>query len=687
MKGYIAHTLLPIAALVLWTGCGKETKPTTDADAPAAYVGLTLENMDTTVSPREDFFLYSNGGYIKRESIPADQGRWGVFSKLGEDTDLRVRDLLQASADKKAAAGTIDQLIGDYYAAAMDTAKIEELGIKAVQPQLDEIAALQSTADMVPLIAKFHRQGIGALFGVWIDLDDKNSSRYIVNLYQGGMGMPEKGYYLKTDPASVQTREAYVAYLSKLLELGGDTPEAAKTSADKVLALETQMAKASMAMVEMRNPELTYHKTTLEVLQKDAPNLDWAAYFKGIGLPNPGEFNVAMPDFMKEISKMVKSVSLADWKTYLRVVVLRDMAPNMSSDFVNADFEFNDKTLGGAQALRVRWKRVVEGMNWSLGMAIGEKYVEQHFSPRAKEIALEMVDNILATMKDRLAELTWLSDSTRQKAIHKVSTILPKIGYPDKWRKWDGLKVGRDSYIANSLALRDFNFQYRLDKIGKPVDKSEWGMAPQIVNAYYNPSRNEIVFPAGILQPPFFHENADAALNYGAFGAVIGHELIHAFDDAGSQYDADGNLNMWWTAEDRKNFEARADLVRRQYDAYVVLDSLHVNGQLTLGENIADIFGLRMSYYAWKRSLKGKESTENIQGFTPDQRFFLAFGQVWSGMMRDEFLRTMIATNPHSPGQFRVQGPLSNLVEFYGAFGVKEGDAMWRPDSLRADIW
>lgn len=686
MKGYIATTVLALTATSLvWTGCGPKDEG--GKQEPAAHKGLPVENMDTTVSPRTDFFHYANGTYIKKTEIPADQSRWGSFSELREKTDANVRKLIEEAGEKGGEPGSPAQLIGDYYRTAMDTAKIEQAGLAAVQPLLDEVAAITDAASMSSLLGRLHRRGIDAGFGVWIDLDEKKSSQTIFQIYQGGTGLPEKNYYISPDPANVKIREQYVSYLTRLLELAGEAKEDAATNANKVLAFETSLAKAGLFMVEMRDPQKTYHKMTIDDLSKSAPNLDWKAYFAAVGLANPDSFNVGVPAFMTELSKQAKAMPIADWKTYLRVCVLRDLSSHLPASFVQNDFEFYEKVLGGSEQIRPRWKRVVEGMNYSFNMAIGQLYVERHFSPEAKKIALGMVDQILATMKERIAELTWMSEATRQKAIHKVSTILPKIGYPDEWRKWDGLKIGRDSHIANVLSVREFNFQYRLDKIGKPVDKGEWGMAPQIVNAYYNPTRNEIVFPAGILQAPFFDEKAEPVLNYGGFGAVIGHELIHAFDDAGSQYDADGNLNMWWSEEDRKNFEQRADVVRRQYDAYVVLDSLHVNGSLTLGENIADIFGVRMSYYAWKRSLKGQPAPVKAQGFTPEQRFFIAFGQIWAGKDRDEALRTQVATNPHSPSQFRVIGPLSNLVEFYEAFGVKDGDAMYRQDSLRANIW
>lgn len=687
MKHIYKYTFASLlSASIVMTGCGGNKEGKTEP-ADDALHGINLGHMDTATSPRQDFFVFANGKYLETTEIPSDQSRWGVFSELGESTDKNVRALIEEVAEKGGEQGSIDQKIADYYRAAMDTVAIEAAGIKPIQPLLDEIEGLKSTADMAPMLAGFHRKGVGSAFAVWIDVDEKNSKAYIPSFYQGGMGLPERDYYFKKDSSAQKIRDAYVVYLEKLLTISGQDQATAQKNAKMVLAFETEMATASMPMVEMRNPDNTYHKMAVTDFAKQNAGFPWAVYMEKVGMKAVDSINVATPKFFTAVSKMAASRSLADWKTYLRAAVMRDMATALHKEAVMADFEFNDKTMGGAQEIKPRWKRVVSGMNYQLGMAIGQKYVEKHFSPKAKEIALEMVDNILETMKVRLAGLEWMSDETRKKAIHKVETILPKIGYPDKWRDYSGLTITKESLVQNSFAVNEFNFQYRLDKLGKPVDKTEWGMSPQVVNAYYNPTKNEIVFPAGILQPPFFDEKASPEFNYGGFGAVIGHELIHAFDDAGSMYDAEGNLNMWWTPEDRANFEKRADLVRRQYDAYTVLDGLHVNGQLTLGENIADIFGLQMSYDAWKSSLKGKEAPGKENGYSAEQRFFIAYGQIWAGKLRDDYLRQMLQTDPHSPGMFRVHGSLSNFPDFYQAFGVKEGDGMWRPDSARADIW
>ncbi len=673
---------------LLLAGCQK-TAPTTGggADSLQEYHGLSLDNRDTTVSPSDDFYRYANGGYIKRTTIPAEESRWGSFAELTEKNVVRLNDIMAECSKAGAAKGSIEQKIGDYYKTAMDSTAIEALGVKAIQEDLDKIEALKTVAEMAPLVASMHRRGMGPLFGCYVDQDAKDSKRYILNLGQGGTGLPEKDYYFSKDADKEEIRTAYVAFLSKLLVLSGEKQEVADGHAAKCMEMETKMAGASMAMVELRDPDANYHLMQIEGLSKAAPQFDWKGYFAGIGLANPGDFNVGQPKFFEGMSQLLKSYSLDDWKVYLKVNLLNGAASDLNNDFVMANFDFYDKKLSGTEKIKVRWKRVVEGANWGLGFALGQKYTEKYFSANAKKIALGMVDNILAVMKDRLSKLEWMSDSTKQLAIHKVETILPKIGYPDTWRDYSKLEIGGESYLKNAMALREFGYQYRLDKIGKPVDRGEWGMPPQIVNAYYNPSKNEIVFPAGILQPPFFDEHVDAAMNYGGFGAVIGHELIHAFDDEGSKFDAEGNLKKWWNDADRSNFEARAAVVKTQYDEYVVADSLHINGQLTLGENIADIHGLQMSYWAWKRSLEGKPAPAKQDGYTPEQRFFVAYGQIWSSIMRPEFLRLMVATNPHSPAEYRVIGTLSSFPEFYAAFGVKEGDRMFRAPEKRSAIW
>ncbi|HHG85391.1 MAG TPA: M13 family peptidase [Bacteroidetes bacterium] len=683
---------LLLASFLILTGWACKTDKTKSSPADAVQLvegshGLHLENMDSSFSPREDFFHYANGGWINSHDIPAEESSWGVFRELREGTDIKVHEILKNCSADKADKSPIEQMIGDYYAAAMDSAAIEMAGLSPIQMERDMIDGLQSKDGLAKVLAHFHRHGISGCFDFWVDLDDKNSTKMVPKLYQGGTGLPDRDYYLDDSPRRVAIRKAYVTYIETSFGLTGDDEVTAAAKAKTVMRVETALAKASMGILDRRDPDKTYHKMDLAGLEALMPNFNWQMYFSEIGLPEPGDMVVGMPDFMSALSGMIDSYSLADWKVYLHWSLLRSLAAYLPQAYVMANFEFSGKTLSGTEEIRPRWQRVVADANHALGMAIGKKYADTYFSANAKQVALDMVGNILEEMKNRLSKLEWMSPETREQAIHKVSKIMPKIGYPDKWRDYSGMKVGRESYLRNGMNATAFNFQYRLDKVGKPVDKTEWGLPPQVVNAYYNPTQNEIVFPAGILQAPFFDEHVDMALNYGGFGAVIGHELIHAFDDQGSKFDADGNLKNWWTDADRENFEARTQKVVNQYNAYKVLDSLPINGRLTLGENIADIDGLRISFAAWQHSLSRLEADPMKDGFSREQRFFINYGQIWSSKMRAEAMRMQIATNPHSPAQYRVIGSTSNLPAFYAAFGIKEGDAMYRPDSLRMQIW
>jgi putative endopeptidase len=677
-----------LAAVLLMNACRNSTPVNrSDETGMKVYHGLLLANMDTTVSPREDFFRYANGDYLQRTQIPAEEGRWGTFSELYDINNLRLKAIMEECGRQGAAKGSIEQKIGDYFKTAMDSLAIEQLGVHAVKGDLDKIAAIKTAAETMPLIAAMHRRGMKPMFGTFVHQDAKNSARYILNFYQGGTGLPERDYYFSTSQDKEHIRKQYLAYVARLLVLSGEVAGTADAQAAKYLEMETRLAEKSMGKVELRDPDANYHLMRMDDLKRLVPQMDWNAYFTAIGISDPGEFKVGQPEFFKNLGVLVADYPIEDWKCYLKVQLLMGTAGRLSNDFVVANFDFYERTLKGAEKMRVRWKRIVRAANDDLGFALGQKYTEKHFSPNAKKIALEMVDNILAVMIDRLAKLEWMGDSTRRRAIHKVETIIPKIGYPDKWRDYSKVEIVPDNYLRNVHALRESEFQYHLDKMGKPVDKTEWDMPPQIVNAYYNSSMNEIVFPAGILQQPFFDKHVDAAMNYGAFGAVVGHELIHAFDDQGSKYDADGNLRSWWTEEDRKRFEALAAVVRDQYSAYQVADSLFINGQLTLGENIADIHGLQMSYWAWKRLLERKEPPKPQDGFTPDQRFFIAYAQIYRSLIRPEYLRLTVATDPHSPPEYRVLGALSSFSVFHDAFGVKEGDRMFREEAQRSAIW
>jgi len=677
--------LAMIGTAFFW-GC---EKPATGEDhegehaTQEAHHGIRVDYMDTTVSPRENFYLFANGGYINKTEIPAEESRWGVFNELRDEADLRVRKILEEAGENTGDAGSLKEKIGLFYQSGMDTESIGKAGLSALDDEMAMIDGIQSLEDLFATIGTFHSHSLYPGFVAYVGQDAKNSERFIMNLVQGGMGLPDRDYYLLDDGDKVEIREAYMEYLANLFALMGS--ESPADQASLVMNMETDMAKSAMTRLERRDPYKTYNLMTLGDLQKVA-DLPWEAYFKSIGLADPGEFNVGQVDFFKKLKTNSQEYSLDNWKTYLRLSIVRSNAAYLSDDLVDANFAFYGKTLEGKEENKERSKRIVEHTNGALGMGIGQLYVERHFSPKAKEMALDMVDNILAIMKERLSTLEWMGEETRAQAINKLNTILPKIGYPDEWRDYSGMEIKDQPYVKNIMAARAFNFRYRLDKIGKPVDKNEWGMSPQTVNAYYNPSKNEIVFPAGILQAPFFDEKVDPALNYGGFGAVIGHELTHAFDDQGSKFDADGNLENWWTEEDLVNFKSRSELVAKQYSEYVVLDSIHVNGQLTLGENIADIDGLRISYYAWKRSLDGKNA-EDKDGYTAEQRFFINYGQLWSSLMRPEALKLMVNTNPHSPAKWRVNGSTSSLTEFYEAFGIVEGDAMYRAPEDRMSIW
>lgn len=679
------YILLGLVGLIGLSGCKPENADTTDGGSDDEVVrGIRYDYMDTTVSPRENFFLFTNGGYLKSKEIPAEESRWGKFNELRDESEARVNAILQdASAKEGADPASLEYKIGTYYRNGMDSAAVQEAGMEPLKPFLEEINAIANLDELMTMLGKMHRRGAYAAFSFWVGQDSKNSEQYIVNLSQGGLGLPDRDYYLSEAEDRKEIREKYLAFVTKTFELMEE--EDAEAKAETVLAFETALAKASLDRVSRRDPNKTYHKMTVAELE-DIAGLPWQSYFKAVGLENLEELNVAIPDFVAALEDRTKDYSLEEWKTYMRLATVRNIAGALSRPFVENSFDFYGKALEGTEQMKPRWKRVTSSTNGALGMGIGELYVERHFSSRAREIALEMVENILAVMKDRVSDLEWMSPETRTQALNKLNTILPKIGYPDKFRDFSGMEIKDQAFVLNVYASREFNFQYRLDKLGKPVDKTEWGITPQTVNAYYNPSKNEIVFPAGILQAPFFDENVEMELNYGGFGAVIGHELIHAFDDQGSKYDAQGNLANWWTDEDRENFEGRAEMVIQQYGEYKVLDTLHLNGQLTLGENIADIDGLRISYYAWKRSLDGKEVADK-DGYTAEQRFFINYGQIWSSIVRDEYLRLMVATDPHSPPQWRVNGSTSSLPEFYEAFGVEEGDPMFRPEEKRMSIW
>ncbi|MEJ2505246.1 MAG: M13 family metallopeptidase [Ignavibacteriaceae bacterium] len=649
--------------------------------------GFDRSNMDTTVSPAVDFYQYVNGTWVKNNPVPDEYSIWATFTQLAEENYKVLKNILEtAAANKNAEQGSNEQKIGDFYYTGMDTVQIEKDGYNPIKPDLKKISDINSIDDLYDVIAELHRKGVSALFNFYGDADAKNSEMTIAQLSQGGLGLPDRDYYTNDDTRSKEIRDRYIDHVSKMLMLIGQDSVTAGKNAQTIMNIETRLAKASLTRVERRDPNKTYNKTDLKNLAEANPGFEWKSYFKLVGLPDPGDINVEEPDFFKEVSAMMSDVSLDDWKTYLTWKVVDEAAAFLSSDFENQNFEFFGKFLRGSKVLSERWKRVMRNINRGLGEALGELYVKETFPPEAKEKANKIVMNLLEAMGERIKALDWMSDSTKQMALKKLSTFTVKIGYPDKWRDYSKLEIKRDSYAANLIRSSEFAVKRNLDKIGKPVDKTEWAMTPQTVNAYYNPNQNEIVFPAAILQPPFFNPDADDAINYGAMGAVIGHEVSHGFDDQGRQFDADGNLKDWWTEADAERFKERAQKIIDQFDAYEPIDSMHINGSLTTGENIGDLGGLNVAFTAFTKTDE-YENGKKIDGFTPAQRFFLAWAQVWRNNIRPQALMLRLKTDPHSPGKYRVLGPLSNMPEFWKAFNVKEGDPMRNPPDRVVKIW
>jgi len=646
---------------------------------------IDLADLDTSVSPATDFDNYSNGGWKKRFPIPDEKSRFGAFDLLADTGEVQVQTLITEIASKKQESGTIGQKIADFYNTGMDTAKIEANGLAPVQPLFDQISSIQNKEDVMKVVADFHIKGIYPLFSFSSDADQKNSEMVVAYILQGGLGMPDRDYYMKDDQRSKDIQAAYLVLLQKMFVLTGSDEATAKTNASVVYNLEKRMAAASMTKLEQRDPHKVYHKMNLEAIQKIAPEIDWAAHFQRIGLQNPGDFIVGQPDFITELGKMAKEVSVIDWKIYLKWKVINSLATYLPSTFVDVNFEFFGKTLSGQMAQRPRWKRVQGSTNRALSEAIGQMYVQKYFPAEAKKRMLELVGNLKVSLGERIKQLAWMSDATKAKALEKLEAINVKIGYPDKWRDYSALEVSTDSYVENALRAHNFDFKYMISKVNKPVDRTEWMMPPQMVNAYYNPTMNEIVFPAAILQPPFFFKDGDDAVNYGAIGVVIGHEMTHGFDDQGRQYDKIGNLADWWTADDAKLFGDRTKVLVNQFNNFTVLDTLTANGALSLGENIADLGGLNVAYTALQKVLTGNEKP--IDGFTPDQRFFLAYGHLWAQNIRDKEIVRRTKDDEHALGRFRVLGPLRNLPEFYKAFNVKEGDYMYLNEAVRAVIW
>ncbi len=641
--------------------------------------------MDRTCKPCEDFYKYADGGWRARNPIPAEYPSWGTFNELAERNREALHKILEKLAAEKHAQGTEEQKLGDFYASCMDEAAVESAGSKPLDADLARIAGIASLGDLQSAVAELQSRGVGALFGFGSQQDRKNSSEVIAAAFQGGLGLPDRDYYTKTDDKSKTLRDQYVEHVTKMFELLGDAPDKAAGEAKTVLAIETKLAEVSMTRVERRDPDATYHRMDAQQLKTLTPDFSWPTYFQNVSAPPISAVNIGQPKFFEALDRELKTAPLADWKTYLRWHLVHAAAPGLSKNFVQEDFDFFSKTLQGTKEILPRWKRCVQSTDRHLGFALGKIYVHEYFPPEAKERADRMVQNLIAALRDDLGTLPWMGPETKKAALAKLNAFTPKIGYPDKWRDYSAFSVARASYATNVMNGNLFENRRDLAKIGQPVDRTEWGMTPPTVNAYYNAPKNEIVFPAGILQPPFFDASTDDAVNYGGVGAVIGHEMTHGFDDQGRKFDGQGNLKNWWTPDDQKNFEQRSLCVEKQFDSYTVQGDLHENGKLVLGESIADLGGLTVAYKAYQKSLQGKARPKPIDGLAPEQRFFLSWARVWAANDRPEFERMMITVNPHPLDRFRAIGAPSNLPEFAHAFGCKAGDPMVR--SEHCQIW
>jgi putative endopeptidase len=648
--------------------------------------GFDTSRMDNSVEACTDFYQYANGNWIKNTKIPAEYPSWGSFTIVYENNQNVLKQVVEnAEKTTNAPKGSDTQLVGDYYASCMDEAAIEKAGIAPIQPYFAEVNKIKSTKDLQRQIAVFHNRGFGGFFRFGIGADDKNSNVNLASATQGGVGLPNRDYWFKDDAKSVETRQKYMEFVTNMFKLAGDSPETAASEAKTVAAIQKRFASAAKAPVELRDSEANYNKKTLAELAKLTPNFSWKKYLKARGVSSVKEVNVGQPKFFEEMSKMMTEVPLGDWKTYMRWIVIVDSASQLPKAFRDESFNFNAKYLFGVQQQQARWKICTQEVDSVIGESLGQEFVKTSFTPAAKTRMNELIDNLFAAYKERLQKLDWMSAATKQKALEKLAAYTRKIGYPDKLKGYKGLSLSRDSYFQNNLKASEFLVKRNLEKASQPVDKTEWGMTPPTVNAYNNSQFNEIVFPAGILQPPFFDSSAEDAINYGGIGAVIGHEITHGFDDEGSKYDAQGNLKTWWTDADRKTFDERTACVVNQFAKYKVGGDVFMNGKLTLGENTADLGGLTMAFLAFQKSMEGKPKPAPVSGFTPEQLFFLGWAQAWAEVSTPQGEAYQAQNDPHAIARFRVNGPLSNMPEFAEAFKCKQNDSMVRADIC--NIW
>ena len=672
--------ILPLVAGVLVTGC---------APKPGAEKNLAIDpsNMDTTVACGEDFYEYACGGWIKKNPLKPEYARYGSFDVLAENNQKQMRELIDELEKAENEPGSIAQKVGDLYKMGLDSVRLNKEGVSPISEALKNIASLDDKAAFASLVAQMHKEGSSPFFQLYVGADEKNSSMNIVNLYQGGMSMGDRDYYLSEDSANIKIRDAYKKYINKLFTLAGYSAEKAAVAEKNVMNIETALAKVAFSREETRNPLKNYNKMPMTDFLKQMNGFDWKSYFSALGLDSLNEINPNQLPFIKGMDALVGGLTSEEIRDYLIFKQINTASSYLSDDFVQARFDFYGKVLSGQQELKPRWKRSLSVTDGALGEALGEMYVAKYFPPEAKERMLKLVENLRISLGEHIDSLEWMSAETKAKAKEKLAAFYVKIGYPDKWRDYSGLTIDpKKSYWDNVREAAIFESDYMLSDVNKPVDKTRWLMSPQTVNAYYNPTTNEICFPAGILQPPFFYMDADDAVNYGGIGVVIGHEMTHGFDDQGRQYDKDGNLKDWWTAEDAKQFNLRADKLADQYSSIIVLDTVHANGRFTLGENIADHGGLRVSYTAFKNATKGQD-LKPIDGFTPDQRFYLAYAGLWAQNIRDEEILRLTKIDPHSLGKWRVNAALRNLESFFQAFGITEKDSMYMKPEDRVTIW
>ncbi|HEX6124620.1 MAG TPA: M13 family metallopeptidase [Pyrinomonadaceae bacterium] len=647
--------------------------------------GFDTKRMDTSADACNDFFQFANGTWLKTTEIPASESRWGSFNILANNNNTMLKEVLEASAKKKSPAGSDAQLIGDFYASCMDEEAIERAGLTPVKPYLDQIAAIKTADDVERQIAALHSVGLPAVFSFGAGADLKNSNAVLINAGQAGISLPNRDYYTNTDEKSIETRAKFVEHMTNMFKLLGDSPETAAANAATVMEFQTRLAKASLTPVERRNPDNNYNKVTVTAASELTPEFSWTQYMAARSVPSVTEMNIAPPKFFTEVNAMLKDVPVESWKTYLRWMTINSAAPFLSKAYFDENFNFFGRYLAGQKEPQPRWKRCVQSTDGNLGEALGMEYARRAFKPEAKARMNEMIDNLLAAMKERINKLDWMSEATKKEAHAKLASFKRKIGYPDKLRGYKGLTIDDKSYVGNVMKAIQFQTRRNFEDLGKPRDKTRWPYSPTTVNASYSSINNDITFPAGILQPPFFNFEADDPINYGAIGGVIGHEISHGFDDSGSRFDAEGNLKMWWTAEDRKLFEERASCVVKQWDAYEVQPGIFMVGKLALGENIGDFAGLNIAYDALMKSMEGKPRPANIDGFTPEQRFFLGWAQVWASKYTTAAEILQAKNGPHSLPRWRVNGPLSNMPQFAKAFGCKAGQPMVRENACA--IW